>query len=247
MAAPTPDPTEPSLADAATQFLGHSRLSAEARRSYGQTLRRLCRSLGAHTPLSSVTAEQVARVFDLAWANAAPATWNRHRSALRSFGDWVAREDLAAHLGRRPQPRVPAGGLSPTQLERLWARTDLPLRERTLWRLLHESAATTTRVLALNVEDLDLADRRARTATSWLQWRSATAQLLPQLIGDRTHGPLFLSDRKPAPARTPAATDLCPDTGRRRLSYPRAEYLFKRATKTLDPTGEGYTLRCLRG
>jgi hypothetical protein len=49
---------------------------------------------------------------------------------------------------------------------------------------------------------------------------------------------VFLADRKPAPARTPAAADLCPETGRRRLSYERAEYLFKRAT--------GYTLRQLR-
>ena len=46
-----------------------------------------------------------------------------------------------------------------------------------------------------------------------------------RLIGDRTHGPLFLADRRPAPARTIAATDLCPHTGRGRLSYERAEYL----------------------
>ncbi len=41
------------------------------------------------------------------------------------------------------------------------------------------------------------------------------------------------------PARTPAAVDLCPDTGRARLSYPRAEYLFKQATG-------GWTLHQLR-
>ncbi len=41
--------------------------------------------------------------------------------------------------------------------------------------------------------------------------------------------PLFLADRRPAPARTPAA-DLCPYTGRARLSYRRAEELFSAAS-----------------
>lgn len=241
-----PDASEPTVVEAMRGFLDHGRLSGEAVRSYGQTLRRLSRSLGGQTPLSSVTAEQVAQVFELAWAHAAPATWNRHRSALRTFADWVAREDLAAHLSRRTQLRTPARRMRPDQLEQLWARTDLPLRERTLWRLLRESAAATTHVLALNVEDLDLADRRAWTGTSWLQWRSVTARLLPQLIGNRASGPLFLSDRRPTPARAPGCSDLCSETGRRRLSYPRAEYLFKQTTKSLDPTGKGYTLRCLR-
>jgi hypothetical protein len=62
--------------------------------------------------------------------------------------------------------------------------------------------------------------------------------LLPGLIGERSRGPLFLSDRRPAPARVPAPGDLCPHTGRRRLSYERAEYLFKKHT--------GHTLRELR-
>ncbi|MEV3986849.1 hypothetical protein [Nonomuraea sp. NPDC049758] len=46
--------------------------------------------------------------------------------------------------------------------------------------------------------------------------------------------------------RTPAAADLCPETGRGRLSYPRAEYLFKTASARLDPDGEGWTLHQLR-
>ena len=38
----------------------------------------------------------------------------------------------------------------------------------------------------------------------------------------------------------------CPHTGRARLSYERAEYLFKQATRPLHPAGAGYTLRTLR-
>jgi integrase/recombinase XerD len=67
-------------------------------------------------------------------------------------------------------------------------------------------------------------------------WLSA---VLPRLIADRSRGPLFLSDRRPAPARMPAAADLCPYTGRARLSYRRAEELFCAASA-------GWTLHQLR-
>jgi integrase len=43
-----------------------------------------------------------------------------------------------------------------------------------------------------------------------------------------------------------AAADICPTTRRGRLSYPRAEYLFKQATAALDPHGIGWTLHQLR-
>lgn len=59
---------------------------------------------------------------------------------------------------------------------------------------------------------------------------------------------MFLADRR-APAsgrRAPAACDVCPVTGRGRLSYPRAEYLFKTASAALDPHGTGWTLHQLR-
>jgi integrase len=80
------------------------------------------------------------------------------------------------------------------QLERLFARRDLSLRERTLWRLLYETAARANELLALNVEDLDLADRRARVrskdgAVEWVFWRTGSAQLLPRLLAGRTGGP----------------------------------------------------------
>ena len=59
-----------------------------------------------------------------------------------------------------------------------------------------------------------------------------SARLLPRLLRGRMASPVFLADRR-APAtgrRAPAAEDICPATGRGRLSYPRAEYLFKQAS-----------------
>jgi RNA polymerase sigma factor (sigma-70 family) len=149
-------------------------------------------------------------------------------------------------LGAAGRDHLAAKSSAGRQLEPLWQRTDQSVRERTLWCLLYESAAPVKAVLALNVEDLDLDDRRARSGDQWVGWRSGTAALLAQLVAGRSRGPLFLADRRPGPGRPPAEADRCPDTSRRRLSYERAEYLFKQATKSVDPTGEGFTLRALK-
>jgi integrase len=100
--------------------------------------------------------------------------------------------------------------LTRAQLERLFARRDLPLRERTLWRLLYETAARANELLALDVEDLDLANRRARVhskggAVEWVCWQTGSGQLLPRLLAGRTSGPVFLGDRRPNLAETDPA------------------------------------------
>jgi hypothetical protein len=59
---------------------------------------------------------------------------------------------------------------------------------------------------------------------------------------------VFLASRR-APlsgSRAPAEADVCPETGRSRLSYPRAEYLFKQAAADHDPHKQGWTLHQLR-
>jgi hypothetical protein len=59
---------------------------------------------------------------------------------------------------------------------------------------------------------------------------------------------VFLAGRR-APLsgpRAPAGADVCPETRRGRLSYPRAEYLFKQATAAHDPHRQGWTLHQLR-
>jgi hypothetical protein len=63
-------------------------------------------------------------------------------------------------------------------------------------------------VLSLNVENLDLEDRRAprgEAGCTWVNWRCGTARLLSELLAGRTRGQLFLADRRPAPARVPTA------------------------------------------
>ena len=105
------------------------------------------------------------------------------------------------------------------------------------------------RSLSRNVEDVDLDNKRIRVTskggdTEWLHFQSGAARLLPKIIGGRPSGPLFLADRRPSPARVPAAGDICPHTGRGRLSYQRAAYLFKTHSQKVTKTSA--TLHQLR-
>ena len=80
--------------------------------------------------------------------------------------------------------------------------------------MLYETAARASEILALNVEDLDLDQRRAPVRskggdTELVYWDTATAHLLPRLLRlpdgtSRTSGPLFLAARRPSRPADPA-------------------------------------------
>jgi integrase len=80
-----------------------------------------------------------------------------------------------------------ARAVSKTAIERLLKRRDIPLREKALWRMLYETAARASEILALNVEDLDLEARTAPIrskggAKEEVCWGTGTAHLLPRLL-----------------------------------------------------------------
>jgi integrase len=115
------------------------------------------------------------------------------------------------------------------------ARKDVAVRERALWRLLFESAARAQEVLSLDLEDLDLPNRRTTVTGNGgdcqvIHFHSGAARDLARLVAGRRRGPVFLASRRPAPARAPALGDVHADSGRTRLSYRRAEELFKEAS-----------------
>lgn len=111
-------------------------------------------------------------------------------------------------------------------IDRLIARRDVGLREKTLWRMLYETAARAVEILALNIEDLDFAGRRgqmkAKGARSRVRrrgraredfvleavyWDAGTARLLPWLLKGRTAGlcssrPAVRGQARPSPAAT---------------------------------------------
>jgi hypothetical protein len=213
-------------------------LAASTRRSYQQTLDRLERALGREQPFATLTTNQVTAAVTAAWDGCAPATWNRHVATVRSFTGYCRRhrwltDDLTAGLDRRVEPADRTKAIPLPQLEQLWRHDGIAVREKALWRFLYETAGRATEALSINVEDLDLDNKRVRVHSKggdldWLHFQTGSARLLPRLIAGRTHGPLFLADRAPSPARAPAAIDRCPETGRARLSYRRAEALSGR-------------------
>jgi integrase len=92
-------------------------------------------------------------------------------------------------------------------------------------------------VLALNVEDLNLANRRAKVrrkggAADVIVWQTGTARLLPQLLKGRKSGPLFVTERK---ARVQLLAADLDEHGHTRLSYQRAAALFAEASGLYDP------------
>jgi integrase len=205
--------------------------------------------VGADRPLERLGAWELERAAREAWGGLAPATWNRHVATLRSFSSFCSRRGwldgaIADGLERRREPVDRTKAIPYALLERLWRRDDVAVREKALWRLLYETAARAQEALSLNVEDVELDNKRARVRSKggdieWLHLQAGSARLPPRLIADRARGPLFLADRRPAPARMPAAADLCPYTRHARLSYRRAEELFRAASG-------GWTLHQLR-
>jgi integrase len=241
-----------TLADAADAFLSSPRVdSPNTRRAYAGVLDRLAAELGPHRQLGDVPGDEVAAALRRLWGGSAPATWNRNRAAVVSWLNWCAQKkrwsapQLPPDAERRRESNDATRALPRARVERLLARRDVPLREKTLWRMLYETAARASEILALDVEDLDLEQRRAAVRskggdTEFVYWDTGTAHLLPRLLRlpdgtPRASGPLFLASRRPVPARRPAPRDICPHTGRGRLGYDRAR--IKKYTATTASGG----------
>jgi integrase len=223
------------------------------RRVYASTLRALRAEFGDATDTGTLEPSQVAAWFTRQWGQAAPATWNRNldaiRSAQRYWQDqgWMNATDLTSALRRRQRAADRSRALSRADVERLLTREDISIRERTLLRMLYETAARSAEILRLDVEDLDLANRRSKvtrkgSAVDVVIWQTRTARLLPRLLKGRRSGPLFLTDRRARVALPPGDVDSV--SGKARLSYRRAAEVFEEATA--GEHGGPWTLHQLR-
>jgi integrase len=236
-----------TLQGAIDAFLSSPRCENQnTRRAYAGVIDKLAAKLGAGRELANISDDEIAAVLETLWATAAESTWNRNRAAVNAWLTWCRDHR------RWPAPKLPAGcerrkehadatrDLPKAAIERQLSRRDIPLREKTLWRMLYETAARAGEILALDIEQLDLDNRRAPIRskggkTEWIYWGTGTAHLLPRLLRlpdgtSRSSGPLFLASRKPVPARRPGPRDICPHTGRARLGYDRARILLNQLT-----------------
>ena len=213
---------------AADAFLSSPRYAnPNTRRGYTGVLDRLLAGLGASRPLAEVSGEELAGLLEQLWGQCAPATWNRNRGAAAAWLSWCA-------ASRLPAPVLPASAerrrehLNATRavprpaIDRALSRRDVPLREKTLWRMLYETAARASEVLALNIDDpgLDGAPVRSKGGdTEWICRGSGTAHLLPRLIRGRQAGPVFRLRAPPRPRPPPRSPGPVPGdwTGPARL------------------------------
>jgi hypothetical protein len=192
----------------------------------------------------------------LAAAALTPGSRRVYRIALTTWAWPLVSRDAPGYRGAAPVPVLPLATLDePGAADRI--RAGLAARVAT------GSPRTANRELSilraavgwwraqgwLAVTDLDLAVCRGRTrlagpAVAELRWRAGTGQLLAWLLSGRGAGPVFLTARRAGTDTAPR--DRCPVTGRARLSYRRAAELCAAASRSLDPSGRGWTLRQLR-
>ena len=177
-------------------------------------------------------------------------TVNRELSTLRSAVGWWRRHqwittDPTVALRQVEIPPAAATPLTRAQREALF-QAPAGLREQAFWHLLADSGASAEAVLALDADALDIGCGRARRCGGRpaIEWGAVTGELISWLLAGRRAGPLFRTDRRAAPGTRPA--DVCPLTGRGRLSYRRAAEIFTQHTRPLDPAGRGWTLYQLR-
>jgi integrase/recombinase XerC/integrase/recombinase XerD len=194
---------------------------AGTRTVYRRILRRAEREFGAAATLSELDPVVFSAWFIAQWSE---RYWSDQR--------WITDDPSRVLRRRRPRPDR-SRALSRAEVEALLVREDILLRERTFWRFLYETAARSAEVLRLDVEDLDMPNRRARVrrkggAVDWIVWQTGTARLLPRLLQGRTGGPLFLTDRKARVQLPPGDIDQA--SRRARVSYSHAEALFKGAS-----------------
>ena len=231
---------------------------ASTHRTYGRILRRVVDEFGAETAPDKVDAERFAEWFGSQWAGRAPSTWNVSLDAVRSAAaywqrqGWLAADFSRMLVRRKPRPDR-SRALSRAEVDQLLTRKDISLRERTLWRMLYETAARSAEVLALDVEDLDLPNRAPGSAARAAPSTSSCGR--PEPPGScpacsRAARPARCSSPTarpgcscPPPTSTPPAGPGCP-TSRPRPCSPRppaARRCTSSATRALTHDAEDGT------
>lgn len=197
--------------------------NANTLRSYATGVGKTAERLGEERPLAAVADDEIGGTLELLWGEAAVNTWNARRAAVLSWLGWCAERgydgpSAPAWVKRLTPPDSETPARSKMAIDRLIARRDVHLREKTLWRMLYETCARVEEILGANIEDLDLASRRCPVKAKGAQpkarrrgqaredfvletvyWDAGTARLLPRLLKGRTCGPVFVTHRRPGP------------------------------------------------
>lgn len=248
-------------------FLG-SFGNANTIRSYGIGVRQIAERLGNERLLAAVGDDEIGEAMKALWGTATEGTWSVRRTSVTSWLLWCRDHgcdapSVPAWAKRPAEPDLQTPLLSKTAIDRLIARRDVSLREKTLWQMLYETAARADEILDLNIEELDLGRRRARVRTTGsvvthrqgskrsqmapepVSWEAGTADFLSLLLRGRRRGPVFVTARHPANEQALTSRDVCPDTGLTRLSRGQAQE-FLDAYTAWHGAGTGWDLSQFR-
>lgn len=177
--------------------------------------------------------EHLTEWFTDRWSPMAAATFNRHLDALRSAitfwtdQGWLS-SDPTRRLRRRGRAPDRTRALLEAEIDALF-ELDAPIREKTLWSMLYETAARSSEVLALDIEDLDRGNRRTKVtrkgpAADVIVWQTRTARLPPKLLAAAPRARCSSPSAVPAspwppPTSTPTpAGPACPTAAPKRPS-----------------------------
>jgi len=228
-----PTPPAPTLSEAFDRFLARSRFSVRTRESYSRDLAPLLNRFGDR-PVAGLTRAEV--VDYLAGSETlAASTYNRRYASLGSFARWCIKQgwldaDPLLGLERRKQARGGVRALDPEQVEAV-LRSIRDLRDRALFWLIYEGGLRASEALAIEISDVDWAERAIRILGKGDRPREAffsrrVSRYLDDYLksrGQPSAGPLFVTHRK---ARSPRRADLTAE-GYARLSYRQADTLWK--------------------
>jgi len=179
-------------------------------RSYATGVGKTAERIGEAQPLVSVADDEIGEALELLWGTAAVNTWNARRASVLSWLGWC--EDY----GYRG-PSVPGWtkrlsvadsetqGRSKMAVDRLIARREVHVREKTLWRMPYGTVARGEEILGVGIEDLDFVGAAvpsrpkapgARPAAAAKRARTECGDFLGEGHGRFFQGP------EPGPART---------------------------------------------
>ena len=127
----------PRLRSAVEAFFSDKQLSSNTRRAYRQALSAVIEDLGMDLSVDRLDSRDVLEVFQKRWGSAQPATWNTRITALQSFVSYCQRNRWIDHdpmslVVRRREPRDQTKAIPYQDLEKLWSRRDIDLREKSL-------------------------------------------------------------------------------------------------------------------
>lgn len=229
--------------DIAGKYLAHIKVtkSKNTYRAYATAIDAFTDEFGDQD-VTILDPDDIGEWFTAQWGDSSAATWNARKAALGSMAAWWTEQpdmptvDPFTRIGRKPDPENRNRALSRDRVQELLSDEKIPLRERTLWTLLYESACRASEALDLNIADLDMRNKRADVtrkggASDFITWRSGTAFKLSRYLKvdgkARTKGPVFVTENaaKDDVPRSHVTGNL-DERGHGRLSYDRARELF---------------------